>query len=167
MSKRITAIFNSQRAAHEATERIRKFGIPTESVSIVTKEDTKGEGFRNEHSFGSNQSSGENISDNISDGTRNGALIGAAAGLLAGLGSIAVPGLGVIAAAGPIAGLLGGAVTGGVVGALVDLGIPEEKAREYEGDIKSGKVLWSMDFDDSYDEKVMHCLRESGAEKVY
>ncbi len=104
--------------------------------------------------------------DNISDGVMTGGILGGLAGLLIGAGSMIIPGLGIVAAAGPIAGLLTGAVTGGIVGGLVDLGIPENKGRQYEENIKEGKILFTMRTDDDKVESVESILRENGAIRV-
>ena len=88
--------------------------------------------------------------------TPEGAAIGGAAGLglgtmlgmLAGIGSLAIPGVGPLIAAGPIMGALSGAAvgvdTGSLTGALVGLGIPEFEAKQYEGKIKGGSALISV-----------------------
>jgi uncharacterized membrane protein len=104
--------------------------------------------------------------DNISDGVISGGLLGGIAGLLIGAGSMIIPGLGIIAAAGPITGLLSGAVTGGIVGGLIDLGIPESESRQYESGIRQGKVLFSMKTDDDKVDRVASILRNSGAGNV-
>jgi uncharacterized membrane protein len=106
------------------------------------------------------------VNDNISDGVLGGGVLGGLAGLLIGAGSMVVPGLGIIAAAGPITGLLSGAVTGGVVGGLVDLGIPENRSRQYETDIKAGKILFSMKAEDNNVDKIASILRNKGAVSV-
>ena len=58
--------------------------------------------------------------------------------------TLAVPGLGLLIA-GPLAGALAGAATGaaagGLVGMLVGAGIPEERARLYEKDLKEGAIF--------------------------
>ncbi len=54
--------------------------------------------------------------------------------------SIAIPGLGLVIA-GPIALVLAGAVTGGIIGTLIGWGIPEEQARLYDSDLKSSSLL--------------------------
>jgi len=77
-----------------------------------------------------------------------------------------VPGLGIVAAAGPITGLLSGAVTGGIVGGLIDLGIPEDKSKQYETDVKAGKVLFSMKVDENRINQVAEILRNNHAESV-
>ncbi len=125
------------------------------NASIVTRPDT-----------GSDMGRREAVNDNISDGVISGGLLGGLAGLLIGAGSMIIPGLGIIAAAGPITGLLSGAVTGGIVGGLIDLGIPERESRQYESGIKQGKVLFSMKTDDDKVDHVTALLRNSGARSV-
>lgn len=74
--------------------------------------------------------------------TGTGAAIGAGVGVLAGLTLIAVPGFGVLAALGPIVatGILG-AVAGGLVGSLVDAGVPMDEARHYAEAVRRGGTL--------------------------
>jgi hypothetical protein len=64
-------------------------------------------------------------------------------GLLA-VGSVAIPGVGLLAA-GPLAALLAGAgaggLTGGFLGWLVNLGIPEDVAPYYERGLTEGGVV--------------------------
>jgi hypothetical protein len=76
--------------------------------------------------------------------TGGGALFGALA-LLAGAGALAIPGVGPLVAAGPLmaglAGLgLGGAV-GGLAGALLGMGLPEDEAKRYYSQIAVGYTL--------------------------
>ena len=152
MSKNVSAVFTSHEDAIEAARRVKDAGLRTSDISIIASEDK------------ANANNAEN--DQISRGTVSGGVLGGAAGLLLGLGTVAVPGLGMLAAAGPIAGLLGGAVTGGIVGALVDLGIPQEKSEEYERDVKEGKTIWSMDVEDANIDSVKAILRDCRAEKL-
>jgi hypothetical protein len=56
---------------------------------------------------------------------------------MVGIGVLAIPGLGVFIAAGPIMAALAGAA-GGLTGALIGLGIPEYEAKRYEGKVKDG-----------------------------
>lgn len=104
--------------------------------------------------------------DNISNGAVTGGIIGGLAGLLLGAGMVAIPGLGIIAAAGPITGLIGGAAAGGIIGGLIDLGIPEQESRKYENDIRQGKVVFTMRTDDDKVEEILNILHENGAERV-
>jgi hypothetical protein len=78
--------------------------------------------------------------------------VGAAVGWLAGIGALAIPGVGPFIAAGPIMAALGGAAigtaTGGIIGALVGLGIPEFEAKRYDAKIREGNILISVHTDD-------------------
>jgi hypothetical protein len=78
--------------------------------------------------------------------------VGAALGWLAGIGALAIPGVGPFIAAGPIMAALGGAAVGtaagGVVGALVGLGIPEFEAKRYDAKIREGNILISVHTED-------------------
>lgn len=78
--------------------------------------------------------------------------VGAALGWLAGIGALAIPGVGPFIAAGPIMAALGGAAVGtaagGVVGALVGMGIPEFEAKRYDAKIRDGNILISVHTED-------------------
>jgi hypothetical protein len=82
---------------------------------------------------------------------------GAVLGWLAGIGTLAIPGAGPFIAAGPIMAALGGAAigsaTGGVIGALVGLGIPEYEAKFYDGKIRGGNALICVHADNGDQEK--------------
>ena len=159
MAQTVVGIFESQEHAENAAREVKDQGLRADDISIIAKED---EG-NNQQMFNRGEGA-EN--DNISDGTVTGGVLGGVAGLLLGMGTMVIPGLGVIAAAGPIAGLLSGAVTGGIVGGLVDLGIPEEAGKRYEAEIKQGKILWSMQADDENAEQVADILSNAGADDV-
>lgn len=160
MAETVAAIFDRQTSAENAAKQIKEQGLKTEDISIIAKEGN-GVGMKE----GSIQSS-QDVNDNISDGIMTGGVLGGLAGLLIGAGSMAIPGLGIIAAAGPITGLISGTVTGGVVGGLVDLGIPENRGKEYESDIKAGKILFTMQADENNIQKVSSILRNNGAVSV-
>lgn len=86
-------------------------------------------------------------------GAGAGAVLGGALGWLAGIGTLAIPGVGPLIAAGPIlaalSGLAVGGTVGGVTGALVGMGIPEYEAQQYEGRLREGNILISVHADDS------------------
>jgi outer membrane lipoprotein SlyB len=77
---------------------------------------------------------------------------------LVGIGSLAIPGVGPLIAAGPILAALSGAAAGGAVGGLagglVGLGIPEYEAKQYEGKVKNGNILISVHTEDSKERSV-------------
>ena len=56
---------------------------------------------------------------------------------------------------------------GGVIGALVGMGIPEYEAKRYEGRVKSGGVLLSVHCDTSDEiSRAKDLLKETGAEDI-
>jgi len=149
MSKTVVGIFDNIDYAETAARRIKEQGLRTEDISILSKRED-----------------GSETNDNISDGTLYGGVLGGIGGLLIGAGALMVPGLGVIAAAGPIAGALSGGITGGIIGGLVDLGIPEQESKRYEEDIRHGKILFSMETDEDKVDAVSSILRSCGALSV-
>lgn len=162
MSKTIVGLFDSRDHAETAAHQVRDQGLRTDDISIVARQgddSPTGEG-------GSEMQDRTAVNDNISDGVVSGGVLGGLAGLLIGAGSMVIPGLGIIAAAGPITGLLAGGVTGGIVGGLVDLGIPESRSRQYESDIKHGKILFSMKTDEDKVDRISSILRSAGASGV-
>ncbi len=172
MAKTIAGIFNSTEQARQAAEDVKNNGLRSSDISIVTKEDAKNGNLRST-AFTDNNDTTEGyvndertINDNVSGGAVTGGVLGGLAGLVIGMGTIVMPGLGVIAAAGPIAGLLSGALTGGIVGSLIDLGIPEAEGKEYEKEIQKGNILWTMTSDDQSADQVASILRDAGAISV-
>lgn len=90
-------------------------------------------------------------------GATAGGILGGALGWLVGVGSLAIPGVGPLIAAGPIMAALGGAAvgaaTGGLAGALIGLGMPEYEAKQYEAKIRSGNILISVHTEDANQRK--------------
>lgn len=104
-------------------------------------------------------------------GATTGGVLGGVAGWLVGIGTLAIPGVGPLIAAGPIMAALSGAAVGGAVGGitgtLVGLGIPEFEAKRYEGKVKDGNVLISVHAEDSDDIKTAKAIfKEAGAENI-
>jgi hypothetical protein len=97
--------------------------------------------------------------------------VGAAVGWLAGIGALAIPGAGPFIAAGPIMAALSGAAvgtaTGGVIGALVGMGIPEFEAKRYDAKIRDGNILISVHTEDSHQRSIAKDIfKQLGAEDI-
>jgi len=99
-----------------------------------------------------------------------GATLGGIGGLLVGLGVLAVPGIGPILAAGPLAGaiggLLAGGAAGGVIGGLSSIGVPEEYARDYAAHIEQGHTLVSVRTDQVSCDAIERILVANGGQNV-
>ena len=95
-------------------------------------------------------------------GAVTGGVLGGLGAWLVGLGSLAIPVIGPVIAAGAFATALVGAVTGAAIGAiagtLVGMGIPEEEANWYEERVRSGAWLVSVKAGGRYDEarRILH-----------
>ncbi|MDK2820404.1 MAG: hypothetical protein PWP31_369 [Clostridia bacterium] len=159
MSKTLVAIFSNEQVAREAVEDLRKSGFDRE-ISILARDREK----QQENEQGNLNM--EVSTGPISRGVTTGGVLGGLAGLAAGAGALVIPGIGPLIAAGPIAGLLSGAATGGVAGGLIDLGIPEAEGREYENDIRQGKILVSVQCDEKRADQAEKILRDHGADQV-
>jgi len=156
MSVTVVGVFDRVDFAEKAAREIKEQGLRTDDISILVKKGDETESGKAEGM----------VNDNISNGAVTGGIIGGLAGLLIGAGLVAIPGLGIIAAAGPITGLIGGAATGGIIGGLVDMVIPEEESKRYESDIRGGKVVFTMKTDEEKGEDIRNILQANGAERV-
>ncbi|MGI6147827.1 MAG: hypothetical protein GX195_04965 [Firmicutes bacterium] len=158
----VIGVFRDVKSAEEAVRTLRNKGFDKNEISIIAKDDKRRTG-KQDMEVGGEMGMGQ---ENISDGTAWGGALGGVAGLLAGVGALAIPGIGPIVAAGPLAGALSGAVTGGVAGGLIDLGIPEERGRQYENELKQGGVLAVVETSDDKVNEASEILRQNGAKDV-
>lgn len=156
----VIGVFNQMEAAEKAVKTLREKGFEENEISVVAKDE--GKTVKRDMEAGGELGEAENIAD----GTAWGGAIGGVAGLLAGVGALAIPGIGPIVAAGPLAGALSGAVTGGVAGGLIDLGIPEERGREYEKQLKQGGILAVIETSEDKANDAADILRRNGARDV-
>ena len=85
---------------------------------------------------------------------------------MAGAGALAIPGIGPLVAAGPLAAALSGAVAGGIAGGLIDLGIPEGEGRRFEQDVREGRLLAVVETEGERIEEAEETLRRFGADEV-
>ncbi|MGF1486744.1 MAG: hypothetical protein ACFBSE_06475 [Prochloraceae cyanobacterium] len=104
-------------------------------------------------------------------GATAGTVLGGIGGLLVGLGALVVPGLGPIIVAGEaiattLAGAGIGAAGGGLVGALVGMAIPEEKAEIYQERVKAGYYLLIVDGTTDEILRAESILRQEGIEEL-
>lgn len=157
MSKTVVAIFEARERAEQAVKELRAKGFEKE-ISLLTKDEQEGRG-KGEQGGGLTMGGGS-----VAGGVTTGGVIGGLAGLAMGAGALVIPGLGPLIAAGPIAGLLSGAATGGIAGGLIDWGIPEQEGRQLEEEIKAGKTLVTVRSDRAED--AASILRHNGANKV-
>jgi len=156
-------VFESRDKAERAVRKLRDAGFSDKEVSLVARgEDNGGQGRGDMEAGDEGFTGGENIREGVSWGGG----IGALGGLLASAGMLAIPGIGPIIAAGPLAAALSGAVAGGLAGGLLDMGIPEEKGKQYEEEVKQGRVLCVVEAESERSREAAQVMREAGAMRV-
>ncbi len=149
-NKRAVGVFVSRKQAEEALNELKNSGIPMDKISIIAKDADQGETVSNveinSHIGSQDVNTAGAVGDAISASTWG--------SLLVGFGSLALPGIGAIIAAGSVgvalvSSLAGVAVsataTNNLVQALVSLGIPEERARFYSDRLQMGQYLIFLD----------------------
>ena len=135
----MTALYDTHEQAERAVRKLQHQGFDMKQLSIV----------------GRDYHSEENVVGYYNTGDRmlkwggNGAFWGSMWGMLMGSAFVLIPGVGPLLLAGPLVGMLVGALEGAVVvggvsvlgAALASLGIPNDSVLEYETEIKVGKYM--------------------------
>ncbi|NOU79633.1 YsnF/AvaK domain-containing protein [Paenibacillus sp. LMG 31459] len=145
MNKKIVGVFYTEHEASRAIEDLKSHGFLTEDISVIARNKRDVEAISDE--------TGTKAPEGMASGAATGGILGGVTGLLAGIGALAIPGIGPIIAAGPIAatltGVAVGAGTGGLVGGLIGLGIPEDEAESYDNYVNEGRILVMVDADNT------------------
>lgn len=162
MSKAISCTVLNSTRAEDLIRRLQTAGFSNSEISVLFAQDGKSHVKLEQHT---------KAPEGAATGGGTGGVIGGVLGLLAGIGSLAIPGVGPLIAAGPImaalSGLAAGAVAGGLIGGLVGLGIPEVEAKRYESKLKEGHVLVSVHaIDEERCKRAREIFKESDAEDI-
>jgi len=168
--KMVTGLFKDSKSVDRAYDSVAKRGYGTEDINVVMSEGTRKRYFSDDRHIknerGSKAAEGGDLGGPI------GGTIGTLIPVLAAAGAfLAFPVLGLVAA-GPVAVSLAGAgaagLAFGLIGALSDWGIPEERVRQYEAGIQDGGILMGVkprsDEDARYIEKQW---KASGGQHVH
>lgn len=147
MARTIVAIYDSFYAASKAVRELELNGLPRNMIDIFIRPNQTKAG----HAMMSVKRKAvrpEIYMDGQGTGAQIGAGIGSAVGIVGGiltlLGALHIPGLApnIVPAALSLLAITGvSAITGGVFGGLLGLGITEEEARQYSKNIRAGDVL--------------------------
>lgn len=135
--KTLAALFSEEESAQRAIEGLRAIGFDDGDIGLVTRQKSEaGELLEDD---------GTLAVDGLASGVVGGTVLGGAVGLLIGLGSLVIPGVGPIIAAGVLGSTLAGAgigaLSGGLVGTLVGLGVPESHASAFEQGFREGGCI--------------------------
>jgi hypothetical protein len=149
--------------ADSIIERLQGAGFSANDISVLMADKQGTRDFALEHHT--------KAPEGAATGAGTGVAVGGIIGWLAGIGTLAIPGLGPLVAAGPIMAALSGAAVGGtaggIVGALVGMGIPEFEAKRYEGKVKTGSALISVHSENSEEtQRAKEIFEHAGAEDI-
>jgi len=151
MARAVYGIAKTEAQAERIVSELQAAGFENERLSVLLPDRSGTRDLAHEKS--------SKAPEGATAGAGAGAALGGALGLLAGVGTLAIPGLGPLIAAGPILAALSGAAVGatigGVSGALVGLGIPEYEAKQYEGKLRNGNILISVHTESSEERKLV------------
>ncbi len=159
MKKHTIGVFAAREDAEKAINYIHnKLSVPNDDISYI---------YRNKEGKVREIDADKVSSNTAGEGAGKGATTGAVIGGLAGIAVAAgvLPVLGPLLVAGPLmtalgitgavgttaAGVVTGAVAGGLIGALTNLGVGKERAKRYEDQVKAGNILVAVHADEKID----------------
>ncbi len=132
----ISAIFASRMDAQNALMKLDDIGVTEEQISLIATDSTVNNHFKIENNT--------KAEEGATTGMAVGGLAGAVLAALTSAGALAIPGLNLVVSGylvAAIAGFGAGAAGGGIVGALIGLGFPENEAKMVEDQLDEGSVL--------------------------
>ena len=151
MAQTLVGLFHGRDEAHAAVQDLTAAGFGPGDVGLIVPEGKGGD---------------------VAAGAEAGALVGGAAGLLLTVVAFAIPGVGPLVAAGTMAGLgtLAGAgvglAAGGLIGALVHHGVPEDLAPHYEEGLRRGGAVVTVRMAGDTEGRIQEIFRRHGAAEV-
>jgi hypothetical protein len=159
----VLGIYSNYSSVENAVDVLKEAGFRNTDISVLFPEKAGSKSFA--HDKGTRAPGGAVA------GAGTGAIVGGTLGWLVGIGALAIPGLGLFIAAGPLmaalAGMGVGGAVGGITGALIGLGIPEHKAKHYEVRVKEGGILLSVHSDNAdWTKRAKEILERTGAQDI-
>jgi hypothetical protein len=138
----MTRSFRDRASAEREYDELTSRGYKTNEIHVLMSDETRKRLFTKGHE---NSDLGNKALKGAGVGGAVGGVVGATAvGIAAAVATVTVPVLGLVIV-GPLAGALAGgaagATAGGLLGVLVGAGIPEERAKVYETELKDGAII--------------------------
>lgn len=153
----VVGVFEDVQHARDAIRDLRNAGFDADHIGLISHE--------------KNWKAANQIVDeepaNTDEAAAAGAAAGAGVGALWGLGIVAgmLPAIGPAIVGGTLGMILSSAVAGAAVaglgGALIGMGVPDDEAKYYESEFKTGRTLVTVDTDMRHDEAV-HIMQRNG-----
>jgi hypothetical protein len=163
----IVYLFSDPEDARAAMDELRTAGFTGDDISFLSPGNAHAATPNGDkRDTGDKRDEGARVREGAITGAVAGGLFGGLAGWLIALGTVAVPGVGPVLAAGALAAAIGGAAVGaglgGIAGALISMGVPESEAKQYEQEVRNGRTLVAVRGKERNDEadRILH--RHSG-----
>jgi hypothetical protein len=141
----VTGLFKDSGSVERAYEIVSQRDYGTADINVVMSDETRRRYFSDDRQI--NTELGQKVAEGGELGGPMGGSIGTIIPALIAVGVVALPGLGLVFA-GPLAVALAGAgaagLAVGLIGALSDWGIPEERVHQYEAGIHDGGILMGV-----------------------
>ena len=142
-SNQVFGTFRDRESAENAYNTLGSRGYKNDDVNLMMTDETRKKHFADQDT---------ELGTKAMEGAGTGAAIGGTTiGVLSAIAaigtSVAFPGLGLILAGPLVAGIAGagaGGIAGGLIGSLIGWGIPEDQAKLYEEDLKSGGIVMGV-----------------------
>ncbi len=173
MAKTVVGLFDDFTEAQSVVQDLVNAGFSRNDISIAANQTASG--YNADNLSTTDSTVGTDTGHAVGKDAGIGAGVGGVVGLLVGLGALAIPGIGPVLAAGPLAAALGvtvgstvtgaaiGGVVGGLVGALTHLGVPKEHAEYYAEGVRRGGTLVTVNSPDDRAEEAVDILNGHGA----
>ena len=167
--KMVTGLFKDSKSVERAYRSIAKRGYDIGDINVVMSDDTRRRYFSDDRPIKTEL--GRKVAEGGQLGGPTGGRIGTIIPALIALVIVAFPGLGLVLA-GPLAVSLAAAgaagLTVGLLAALSDWGIPEERAKQYETGIHDGGILVGVKPRSSQDARyIVQQWKASGGQHVH
>ena len=154
MANLITGLFDTEAAAEQCVAKLKQMGYGQNEITIIMKDRKTAQEFAHE--------TGSRTMEGVGTGAAIGGTLGAVLGGLLAVGSVTIPGVGLIAA-GSLAAMLAGAgaggLAGGLLGWLTSWGIPEDVAPYYERALSEGGIVVAVSAHPGDEQRVQQVLQ--------
>jgi uncharacterized membrane protein len=159
MAKTVVGLMDTYQEAESVIRDLVDSGFKGDEIGFLGREDIAGRVGPRDEKIGTEPRTVEKAAA--------GATLGGVTGLVIGLAIVAIPGIGPVAAAGPVGtALAGGGIgfaAGGIIGALTGAGVPEEEAQYYAEGVRRGGALVILRTEDRRADQAVDIMERHGA----
>jgi len=152
----VVAVYNALDEAKLAVQKLEDADFPHHHVSLVTNSVHRQVDDESTLQYG----------DASERNAVKGAGFGGLFGLLLGAPLLAIPGLGAVLLAGPLAAGITGAIVGGFLGSMSGWGVHPDHVREYEHRVRAGAILVVVNGTPQEIAEAQRILQDTHAEEV-